>query len=162
MRSFGFVVLGVALVSSVALAQADKDKGASPHGRPAAAAGTHDKDVRGDKEKGADANKGEGATARTGDDADDDDAIADGGKAVRGRRTPAQMVFRKDLWARREKAIEAKDRPTLRTVQGCLRSVDGAPAEVIQDSVSMLKIRLVEGREEYWILPDTVKPANRR
>ncbi len=60
------------------------------------------------------------------------------------------------------KAIEAKDRPTLRTVQGCLRSVEGAGAEVIQDSVSMLKIRLVEGREEYWILPDTVKPANRR
>ena len=33
---------------------------------------------------------------------------SDAGKAVAGRRTPAQLALRKQIWERREKAIEAK------------------------------------------------------
>ncbi len=64
------------------------------------------------------------------------------------------------------RAVDSKDRDTLRTVQGCRYSVDGVRAEVLQDNVSMVKVRLGqpddERRPEYWTLPDTVKPANRR
>jgi hypothetical protein len=62
------------------------------------------------------------------------------------------------------KAIDEKDRQTLRTVQGCRRSIDGTRAEVLQDNVSMLKIRVGEGTEgdEFWVLPDTVKLTGRR
>jgi hypothetical protein len=63
------------------------------------------------------------------------------------------------------KAIDEKDRQTLRTVQGCQRSVDGARVEVVQDNVSMLKIRGIDpgGAEpgEFWVLPDTVKLPRR-
>ena len=63
------------------------------------------------------------------------------------------------------KAIDEKDRNTLRTVQGCRRSLDGTRAEVLQDHVSMLKIRVgPEGDpngDEFWVLPDTVKLARR-
>lgn len=64
------------------------------------------------------------------------------------------------------KAIEAKDRQMLRTVQGCHYTLEGVRAEVVQDNVSMLKIRLGEtdqsNREEFWVLPDSIKPAGRR
>lgn len=64
------------------------------------------------------------------------------------------------------KAIEAKDRQLLRTVQGCHYSIEGVRAEVLQDSVSMLKIRLGEvdqaTRDEFWVLPDSIKPASGR
>jgi hypothetical protein len=46
--------------------------------------------------------------ATAGDDDDDDAPATDGGKPVAGRRTPAQMAFRKAVWQRREKALEAK------------------------------------------------------
>jgi len=64
------------------------------------------------------------------------------------------------------RAIDNKDRQTLSTVQGCRRSIEGVRAEVLQDNVSMLKIRLGEpedaDRKEFWVLPDTVKLATRR
>jgi hypothetical protein len=64
------------------------------------------------------------------------------------------------------RAIEQKDRNLLRTVQGCHYSIDGVPAEVVQDNVSMIKVRLGArddpNRSEFWTLPDTVKPAGRR
>jgi len=64
------------------------------------------------------------------------------------------------------RAIEQKDRNLLRTVQGCHYSIDGVHADLVQDSVSMIKIRVGPpddpNRAEFWTLPDTVKPANRR
>lgn len=63
------------------------------------------------------------------------------------------------------RAIDNKDRQTLRTVQGCHYSLEGVRAEVLQDNVSMFKVRLGDAgaanREEFWILPDTIKPARR-
>ena len=63
-------------------------------------------------------------------------------------------------------AIEKKDRQALRLVQGCRYSIDGVPAELLQDNVSMIKVRLgppeQPDRHEFWTLPDTVKPANKR
>ncbi len=64
------------------------------------------------------------------------------------------------------RAIDAKDRTTLRTVQGCHYSIEGVFAEVLQDNVSMLKIKVGPpddpNRTEFWVLPDTIKPAGRR
>ena len=64
------------------------------------------------------------------------------------------------------RAIEAKDRTTLRTVQGCHYSIEGVYAEVLQDNVSMLKIKVGPpddpNRTDFWVLPDTIKPAGRR
>jgi hypothetical protein len=64
------------------------------------------------------------------------------------------------------RAIDAKDRTTLRTVQGCHYSIEGVHADLLQDSVSMIKIRVGPpddpNRAEFWTLPDTVKPAGRR
>jgi uncharacterized protein YlxW (UPF0749 family) len=64
------------------------------------------------------------------------------------------------------KAIDAKDRQTLSTVQGCHRTIDGVRAEVIQDNMSMVKIRVGDAdqadRQEFWTLPDSIKPASRR
>ena len=63
-------------------------------------------------------------------------------------------------------AIRTKDRALLRTVQGCHYSIEGVRAEVLEDSVSMIKIRLGQpsdpDRAEVWTLPDSIKPANRR
>src|SRR5262249_9073475 len=67
----------------------------------------HDKrDTKGDQK--ADGGR---MSARDDDDDDDDDddrPRGDGGKAVAGRRTPAQLAFRKGVWERREKDIEIK------------------------------------------------------
>lgn len=88
------------LVSSLALADhgdKDKDKGkdhGGEKGRPASADPKHDDAKR------------DGGAKRDDDGDDEDDAAADGGKA--GRRTPAQLNFRKDVWERREKAIEQR------------------------------------------------------
>ncbi|WP_394831434.1 hypothetical protein LVJ94_33470 [Pendulispora rubella] len=102
MRSFRLVVLGVLLATSMAFAQPDKGKSASPH-----AHGTPGKQERDGKEGHSDGNKGESASAKSAGDDDDDDDIADGGKPGAQRRTPAQLLFRKGLWERRQKAIEA-------------------------------------------------------
>jgi hypothetical protein len=64
------------------------------------------------------------------------------------------------------KAIVDKNRDLMRTVQGCNYSIDGVRAEIIQDNVSMVKIRLGQPSEatraEFWTLPDSIKPANKR
>jgi hypothetical protein len=59
------------------------------------------------------------------------------------------------------RAIDTKDRALLRTVQGCHQSIEGVRAEVLQDNVSMLKVKVGEAGEEFWILPDTIKPVRR-
>ena len=62
------------------------------------------------------------------------------------------------------KAIDSKDRNLMRTVQGCNYSLDGVAAVLLQDNVSMVKIRVGHGGldTDFWTLPDTIKPANRR
>jgi hypothetical protein len=64
------------------------------------------------------------------------------------------------------RAVDTKDRALMRTVQGCHYSLEGVHAELIQDNVSMIKIKLgVPGdpnRLEFWTLPETIKPANKR
>ncbi len=93
MRRLTLGVLAMMLVSSVALAEPEKGKGA----------GAGQKDDKGEKGEKSDA--GSKAAA---DDDDDDAPVADGGKPVAGRRSPAQLAFRKAVWERRVKAIEAK------------------------------------------------------
>jgi hypothetical protein len=63
------------------------------------------------------------------------------------------------------RGIDNKDRALLRTVQGCRYTVEGARAELLQDNVSMIKIRLGAADDktaDFWTLPDSIKPANRR
>ncbi len=64
------------------------------------------------------------------------------------------------------KAIAEKNRDLMRTVQGCNYTIEGVRALVIQDNVSMVKIRLGQEsdptRAEFWTLPDSIKPANKR
>jgi hypothetical protein len=64
------------------------------------------------------------------------------------------------------KAITEKNRDLMRTVQGCNYSIDGVRAEILQDNVSMVKIRLGHpdetNRAEFWTLPDSIRPANKR
>ncbi len=62
------------------------------------------------------------------------------------------------------KAIETKDRNLMRTVQGCNYSLDGVAAILLQDNVSMIKIRVGHGGQDndFWTLPETIKPANKR
>ncbi len=54
----------------------------------------------------------------------------------------------------------------MRTVQGCHYSREGVRAELLQDSVSMIKVRLGEpdspDRAEFWTLPDTIKEEGKR
>jgi hypothetical protein len=63
-------------------------------------------------------------------------------------------------------AIQKKNRDLMHTVQGCHYTIEGVHAEVIQDNVNMVKIRLGSpgdtDRAEFWTLPDSIKPANRR
>jgi hypothetical protein len=128
MRSFtvGLGVVGLIFVSSLALAEPEKGKGGEGHGGSSAAAGKGggekgekaggEKGEKGEKAGGEKGEKGEKAGADGGalkagagdDDDDDGPAAADGGKPVAGRRTPAQLTFRKELWERREKALDAK------------------------------------------------------
>jgi len=89
-------------------------------------------------------------------------ARADDYATIRGRiMCTTQEMLRQALQAVRE-----KNREILRTVQGCRESVEGVPAELLQDNVSMIKIRLgypdEKGRPEYWTLPDTIKSTSRR
>src|SRR5262249_48130224 len=64
------------------------------------------------------------------------------------------------------RAVDQQDRELMRTVQGCRYSLEGVRAELLQDNVSMIKIRLGHPgdaqRAEFWTLPDTIKPANKR
>jgi len=64
------------------------------------------------------------------------------------------------------RAIAEKNRELMRTVQGCHYSIDGVHAELLQDNVSMVKIRVGDpgtpDRVEFWTLPDSIRPANRR
>jgi uncharacterized protein YlxW (UPF0749 family) len=82
--------------------------------------------------------------------------------------TRGEKVMCKTQQSLREilRAIDEKDRQLLRTVQGCRRSIEGVRAEVLQDNVNMLKIRVGEidekDRDEFWVLPDTVKLGGRR
>ncbi|WP_394842088.1 hypothetical protein LZC95_34050 [Pendulispora brunnea] len=98
MRSFRLAILGVMLATSMAFAQPEKGKGAPPPGH--VGPGKHEKEDKGPP------NKGEPTSAKNADD-DEDDDIADGGKPGDHRRTPAQLTFRRGLWERRQKAIEA-------------------------------------------------------
>jgi len=63
-------------------------------------------------------------------------------------------------------AIEYHDRNLLMTVQGCRFSVQGIPAELLQDNINMVKIKIGfpddPDHKEFWTLPDTIKPANGR
>jgi len=63
-------------------------------------------------------------------------------------------------------AIQTKNRELMRTVQGCHYTIDGIHAEIVQDNVSMIKIRIGDpaepNRDEFWTLPDSIRPANRR
>jgi hypothetical protein len=64
------------------------------------------------------------------------------------------------------KAIADKNRDLMHTVQGCHYSIEGVHAEVVQDNLNMIKIRLGDSSQsthsEVWTLPDSIRPANRR
>jgi hypothetical protein len=64
------------------------------------------------------------------------------------------------------KAIAERNRDLMHTVQGCNYTIEGVRAEILQDNVSMVKIRLGQPdephRAEFWTLPDSIRPANRR
>jgi hypothetical protein len=63
-------------------------------------------------------------------------------------------------------AIQTKNRELIRTVQGCHYTIEGVHAEIMQDNVSMIKIRIGDpaqpNRDEFWTLPDSIRSANRR
>lgn len=63
------------------------------------------------------------------------------------------------------RAIDYKDQDALNALQDCFYSIEDVPALVLQDSVSMIKIRLfgASGRiVEYWTLPGSVRRADKR
>jgi hypothetical protein len=64
------------------------------------------------------------------------------------------------------RAIDTKDRQLFETIQGCHYSIEGVHAELLIDSVSMVKIRIGPpgnpSNINVWVLPDTIKPVNRR
>ena len=113
MRAFVFAIAGLALVSSVASAEPSPKASGAP-AASAAAAAHGEKKGEGAAEHGD--KKVDGATAhgdKKVDDDDDDDApagtpAAAAGKPAIGRRTPAQLALRQEIWKRREQAIEAK------------------------------------------------------
>jgi hypothetical protein len=114
MRRLSLGVLAMILISTTALADPDKGKGGAPEAKGEKHEGKggekHDdkSDKHDDKSDGGKAAMGDGGKTATGDDDDDESPATDGGKAVAGRRTPAQLAFRKAVWERREKALEAK------------------------------------------------------
>ncbi len=63
-------------------------------------------------------------------------------------------------------AIDYKDRATLQVLTAdCHYSADGVLALVLQDNISTIKIRLFGANDrvvEYWTLPDTVRPIDKR
>ena len=63
------------------------------------------------------------------------------------------------------RAVDTHDRALMNTVQGCHYSVDGVPAELIQDNVSMIKVKIgrdPNNRMELWTLPESIKSVNKR
>jgi hypothetical protein len=99
MRPFLLTVVALSLVSSLALADPDRGKPGEP-----AARGEKKEEKKEEKANAA------AAAAKMADDDDDEGPMpaSDAGKPVAGRRTPAQIALRKQIWERREKAIEAK------------------------------------------------------
>jgi hypothetical protein len=63
-------------------------------------------------------------------------------------------------------AIEFHDRNLMMTIQGCRYSVVGVPAELVQDNINMIKIKIGfpddPDHKEFWTLPDSIKRANGR
>jgi hypothetical protein len=99
MRRFLFIAVALGLVSTPAFADPDR-------GKPGERAGHGEKkDEKKDEKAGV-----AGATAKAADDDDDEGPMpaSDAGKPVTGRRTPAQLALRKQIWERREKAVDAK------------------------------------------------------
>jgi hypothetical protein len=107
MRPFLLTVVALSLVSSLALADPDRGKPGEPAGR-----GEKKDDKKEDKKEDKKDDKANAAAASAKMAEDDDDEgpmpASDAGKPVVGRRTPAQIALRKQIWERREKAIEAK------------------------------------------------------
>jgi hypothetical protein len=103
MRPFLLTVVALSLVSSLALADPDRGKPGEP------AARGEKKEAKKEEKKEEKANAA-AAAAKMADDDDDEGPMpaSDAGKPVAGRRTPAQIALRKQIWERREKAIEAK------------------------------------------------------
>ena len=105
MRRLSLGVLAILLTSTVALAEPGKGAGL------AAEAKREKHEGRGvekhDDKSEKDAVSPDGGKVALNDD-DEESAATGGGKSVAGRRTPAQLAFRKTLWERREKALEAK------------------------------------------------------
>jgi hypothetical protein len=64
------------------------------------------------------------------------------------------------------RAVDNKDNAALSILSAdCHYSADGVLALVLQDNISAIKVRLfgASGRVvEYWTLPDTVKPVDKR
>lgn len=63
------------------------------------------------------------------------------------------------------RAIDTKDRALGRTVQGCVYTVDGVPAKLIQDNISAIKVLIGfpgEQQTEFWTLPETIRPTSGR
>lgn len=62
------------------------------------------------------------------------------------------------------RAIDYKDQTGLALLHDCHYSLGGVPALILQDSISMIKIRLFGSAKvvEYWTLPDTVRVADKR
>lgn len=103
MRRFLLTFVAVSLVSSLAFADPDRGKPGGP------AAHGEKKEDKKDEKKDDKAGVAAG-TAKAAADDDDEGPMpaADAGKPVAGRRTPAQLELRKQIWERREKAIDAK------------------------------------------------------
>ncbi len=89
MRSLVIAVLALTFCSSVALADEKGGKGEKT-------------------EKGEKPGEKPGAKGEKSNESDDDEEAADAGKPTTGRRSAAQIAFRKEVWERREKAVEAK------------------------------------------------------
>jgi hypothetical protein len=94
--------------------------------------------------------------------------LAVGARAEDGYVTGRDKIMCTTQQSLREamKAIAEKNRELMRTVQGCHYTIDGVYAELLQDNVSMVKIRVGDpsqpDRAEFWTLPDSIRPANRR
>lgn len=57
------------------------------------------------------------------------------------------------------RALQTNDRILFSTLNGCVFSIDGVPAGVIQDNISQVKIRLsLEGeRADMWTVPEAIR-----
>ena len=102
MRRFLLTFVAVTLVSSLAFADPDRGKPGGP------AAHGEKKEDKKDEKKDDKAGVAAGMAKAADDDDEGPMPAADAGKPVAGRRTPAQLELRKQIWERREKAIDAK------------------------------------------------------